>query len=174
MGGGLLQSSGILASPQKERELADCSLSRERWLDSIKLRDPQIPPRPPTLPPVDISPSNDGWHQITSGKGEKQFTWEVRISPYPDVHVPVEEGKEFVRITFRGIPLQIMVKILDIYHMKVDEKALSTLRETDPDISDNCLLVPISHKYLPDGEIGRGRFSAAAAIDGIFARLANL
>ena len=172
MGGGLLQSSGILALPEKGREIADCSLSRERWLDSIKLRDNQ-PPIPPSLPPVDNSPGSDGWHRITSGKGEKQFTWEVRVSPYPEAHVPVEEGKEFVRITFRGIPLQTMVKILDIYHINVDLIALSTLRETDPNISDSCLLIPISHKYLPDDEVVVGRLSAAAAINGIFLRLAN-
>lgn len=172
MGGGLLQSSGVQSPVRDNRKAAECSLSRERWLDSIKLRDNQ-PPIPPSLPPVDNSPGNDGWHRITSGKGEKQFTWEVRVSPYPEAHVPVEEGKEFVRITFRGIPLQTMVKILDIYHVKVDLKALSTLRETDPNISDSCLLIPISPKYLPDDEVVLGRLSAAAAINGIFVRLAN-
>lgn len=132
-----------------------------------------VPPAPPKLPPVDISPNGDGWHEITSGKGDAAFTWRVQVRPYPeDRLVPIAEGAGFVRLTFDGIKRETIIKILDIYNLEVDERAGDTLK-TQGSLSSRCILIPEAGVAVQDPELGRGRFSAAAEVEKIFARLSD-
>ncbi|NDC37015.1 MAG: hypothetical protein EBZ48_03065 [Proteobacteria bacterium] len=133
------------------------------------------PPDPPTNPPsVEVSPNPDSWHEITSGKGDKAFTWRVQVRPYPEAHfTPVAEGSGFVLVFFEGIDRETLIKILDIYNVSVDEQALERLQGREGLQLNGCVLIPENWVLEGITELGWGRFSAAAAVESIFARLSD-